>query len=210
MLFRRAILIGSALALSGGLAGCATQGVAPVQVTRFHLGQPIAPGRVSVEPADKGQAESLEFQTYAQAVEGELGRLGFQVVPNVPNSELVAAVTVFRGSRQGFQDRQGSGLSIGLGGGGVFGGGRRGGGGLGLGGGVSFPVGKGRTREIVLTELSVQLKRRSEGTVVWEGRARTEQQGAAAGADSAATVRRLAGVLFAGFPGESGRTITVK
>ena len=210
MLLRRATLIGSALLLSGGLAGCATQTAAPVQVTRFSLGQPIAPGRVSVEPADKMQADSLEFQGYASAVEAELGRIGFQVVPNVPNSELVAAVTVFRGSRQGFQDRQGSGVSIGLGGGGAFGGGRRGGGGVGLGGGVSFPVGKRRTSEVALTELSVQLKRRSEGTVVWEGRARIEQQGREATIDPTTTVRRLATALFTGFPGESGRTITVK
>ncbi|WP_156680000.1 DUF4136 domain-containing protein [Sphingomonas profundi] len=208
MLLRRAILIGSALVLSGGLAGCATNTTPPVQVTRFHLGQPIAPGRVSVEPADRNQAESLEFETYAAAVSAELSRIGFQVVPNVPNSDLVAAVTVFRGARSG-PVGQGSGVSVGLGGGGLFGGGRRGGGGVGLGGGVSFPIGKGRTKEIVLTELSVQLKRRSEGTVVWEGRARTEQAGTAA-ADSPATVRRLAGILFAGFPGESGRTITVK
>ena len=75
---------------------------------------------------------------------------------------------------------------------------------------MSFPVGKRRTSEIVLTELSVQLKRRSEGTVVWEGRARIEQQGREATIDSTTTVRRLATALFTGFPGESGRTITVK
>ncbi|TVV69941.1 DUF4136 domain-containing protein [Sphingomonas solaris] len=201
MLFRRAILIGSALAV----AGCTTAGQAPVQVTRFHLGAPVATGRVSVEPADKVQAESLEFQSYARAVEGELGRIGFQVVPNVPNSELVAAVTVFRGSRETAPAQ--SPFSVGLGGG-TFGGGR--GGGIGLGGGVSFPIGKGRSREVVLTELSVQLKRRSEGTVIWEGRARTEQRLSGNAADSTATVARLANALFAGFPGESGRTITVK
>ncbi len=202
MLFRRAILIGTALAL----AGCASQQTPPVQVTRFHLGQPIAPGRVSVEPADRLQSDSLEFKGYAGAVEAELGRLGFQVVPNVPNSELVAAVTVFRGSREGFAQR--SPVSIGIGGGGFSGG--RGGGGIGLGGGVSFPIGKAKSNEIVLTELAVQLKRRSEGTVIWEGRARTEQRLSASAADSTGTVRRLATALFTGFPGESGRTVDVK
>jgi hypothetical protein len=205
MLFRRAILIGIALAL----AGCATQ-TPPVQVTRFHLGQPIAPGRVSVEPADKNQADSLEFGTYAAAVEAELGRVGFQVVPNVPNSELVAAVTVFRDSRDGLVQGSGSGVSIGLGGGGFGGGGRRGGGGIGLGGGVSFPIGKSKPNVVMLTELGVQIKRRSEGTVIWEGRARAEERMTGNAADSTATVRRLASALFSNFPGESGKTVTVK
>lgn len=201
MLLRRAILIGTALAL----AGCTTAGPGPVQVTRFHLGQPATSGRVSVEPADRVQAESLEFRGYARVVEAEIARLGFQVVENVPNSELVAAVTVFRGSRDGGSGG-GSGLSVGLGGG-TFSGGR--GGGVGLGGGVSFPIGSRKANRIELTELSVQLKRRSEGTVVWEGRARTEQR-AGPNVDSARTVARLASALFAGYPGESGRTVVVK
>ncbi len=203
MLFRRAILIGTALAL----AGCTTAGPAPVQVTRFHLGQPLASGRVSVEPADPTQASSMEFQGYARAVEAEMGRIGFQIVPTVANSELVAAVTVFRGSREAGVQGGGSGVSVGLGGGG-FSGGRRGGG-IGLGGGVSFPIGKRRPNYIDMTELSIQLKRRSEGTVIWEGRARTEQR-AKTNEDSTQTVARLASALFAGFPGESGRTIVVK
>lgn len=201
MLFRRAILIGTALAL----AGCTTAGPAPVQVTRFHLGQPLAQGRVTVEPADRAQAQGMEYQSYARAVEAEIARAGFQVVENLPTSELVAAITVFRGSRDAGAG-QGSGVSVGLGGG-SFGGGR--GGGVGLGGGVSFPIGKGRNRQIELTELAVQLKRRSEGTVIWEGRARTEQR-AGPNTDSTQTVARLANALFAGFPGESGRTVTVK
>lgn len=202
MLLRRAILLGTALAL----AGCTTAQQAPVQVTRFHLGQPVATGRVSVEPADRAQAESLEFQGYARAIEGELARIGFQVVEKVPYSELVAAITVFRGSRE--TAPQQSPFSVGLGGG-TFSGGRRGGG-VGLGGGVSFPIGKAKSRQVELTELAVQLKRRSEGTVIWEGRARTEQRVSGTGGDATDTVARLASALFAGFPGESGRTVTVK
>ena len=85
-----------------------------------------------------------------------------------------------------------------------------GGGGVGLGGGVSVPVGGGRADEVVATELRVQLKRRSDNTVVWEGRATTETLGNAPTTQPGATAQRLAGALFKGFPGESGITITVK
>jgi hypothetical protein len=58
-----------------------------------------------------------------------------------------------------------------------------------------------------MTELSVRLQRRSDGTAIWEGRA---QSGArATPADPGAAVDRLARALFQGFPGESGRTIRV-
>ena len=58
----RAAIVATAIAL----AGCAAQ-TPPVQVTRFHLGQPIAPGEVAVEPRNPVAANSLEFQTYANA-----------------------------------------------------------------------------------------------------------------------------------------------
>jgi hypothetical protein len=53
--------------------------------------------------------------------------------------------------------------------------------------------------------LSVRIKRRSDGTLFWEGRAM--DPGGTAGADAGA---RLASALFRDFPGESGRTIRVR
>ena len=50
------------------LAGCAT--TRPVEVTRFHLNQPIARGTIDVEPLAAGGPASLEFKTYAAAVQG--------------------------------------------------------------------------------------------------------------------------------------------
>ncbi|MES2987460.1 MAG: hypothetical protein V4808_06120 [Pseudomonadota bacterium] len=94
-------------------------------------------------------------------------------------------------------------VSIGLGGG-SYGGGRRGGG-VGVGGGVSFGIG-GNTREIYVSELSVQLRRRSDNSTIWEGKALTES----VGDQPAETAARLARALFKGFPGESGVTITVR
>jgi len=192
----RAAMLGSALAL----AGCAAQ-QPTARVTRFHLGQPIARGEIAVEPRNPATAKSLEFSTYANAVGAELARAGFRLAPGLAKSELVAVVDVSRGTRAMYDE--GSPFSIGIGGG-TFG--RN----VGVGGGVSFPVGKSRTRELIGTQLAVQIKRRSDGTVIWEGRAMSEARSDTPYADPDAAVRRLAAALFQGFPGESGRTITVK
>lgn len=196
-----AVAIGAALALSA----CTTPASSPTRVTRFHLNQPIAPGRIAVEPRPGLDAGDLEFRAYAAPVADELARLGFTLAPGVVTSELVAVVDIQRISREG-PPRQ-SPFSIGLGaGGGSYG--RRSG--VGLGGGVSFPIGKPRSSEIVGTQLFVQIKRRSDGTVIWEGRAVDEARGDTPAAEPGAAAARLARALFTGFPGESGRTITVK
>ncbi|MFS0738075.1 DUF4136 domain-containing protein [Sphingomonas sp. 1P06PA] len=197
---KRVIMRAGALGVAIALAGCAAQ-TPETRVTRFHLGQPIAPGQVAVEPRDPSLAGDLEFRAYGDAVGRELARLGYTVAPGVARSELVAVVDVARGTRETLAQR--SPVSIGLGGG-TFGGG------VGLGGGVSFPIGKSRSRDVTVTELSVQLKRRSEGTVVWEGRAETAARSDTPYASPAAAVDKLAQDLFRDFPGESGRTITVK
>jgi len=191
-----------ALAALAALAGC-TASTPPAQVTRFHLGQPIAPADVAIEPipSDPTAVDSLEFQNYAGIVGAELSKLGFRPVAGVPNSEIVAIVDVQRGTRELTPAR--SPVSVGIGGG-------AGGGGVGLGGGISFPIGKKRSNDAVGTMLSVQLKRRSEGSVIWEGRAQTEARAGTPYADPSQAVTKLAQAMFAGFPGESGRTITVK
>ncbi len=197
----------AALAGAALLSACAGGGgVGPTRVTRFHLGQPIAPGDVAIEPRPGADAGGPEFRTYAGIVAAEMTRLGFRPSETLATSEMVAVVDVARGTREGIARR--SGLSIGLGGGGGGGGGY--GGGVGLGGAVSFPVGRTRSNDITATMLSVQLKRRSDGSIVWEGRAQTEARGGSPAADPDQAVRRLAAALFQGFPGESGRTITVK
>lgn len=201
-LLSKALLVGTALAL----AGCAAQ-TPTTQVTRFHLGQPLAKGEVTVEPRDPTLAKDLEFQTYARIVRAELDRVGFGIAPDLTKSELVAVTSVERTWRPTGQSR-GSSLSIGLGGG--SGGGWGGGTSVGLGGSVSFPIGKPKERMDVLTRLSIQLKRRSEGTVIWEGRAETVARDGTPAADPQATVAQLAAAMFKDFPGRSGETITVK
>ncbi|PTQ10747.1 hypothetical protein CLG96_10085 [Sphingomonas oleivorans] len=192
----RAAAFGAALAL----AGCASN--APeTRVTRFHLGQPIATAQISVEPRDPKARSSLEFGNYAGAVSAELAQHGFVITPGLARSELIAIIDITRGTREALAER--SPVSVGIGGGSF-------GGNVGVSGGISFPLGRPRSREIVATELAVQIKRRSEGTVIWEGRALTEAQAGSPAADPAATARRLAAALFKDFPGESGRTVTIK
>jgi hypothetical protein len=68
---------------------------------------------------------------------------------------------------------------------------------------LSFGIG-GKTREVMATELTVQLRRRSDNTTVWEGRAVTESVSGKPGSDPRdQAAQRLANALFRDFPGES-------
>lgn len=206
--------LGGALLAGLALSGCSTTGGGPVQVTRFHLDQPIAPGSIAVEtgqaigaagaPGSPVAPDSLELATYNGVVADELAKIGFTRAPNPAAAELVASVSVDRGSRPDMRPH-GAAVSFGIGGASF---GRR----SGVGGGVgtTVPVGDHSERFIVGTRMMVQIKRRSEGTVIWEGRAVTEAPGQSADAQPQAAVAKLAHALFTGFPGRSGGTITVK
>jgi hypothetical protein len=188
------------LALAAALlAGCATTPQAgPVDVTRFHLGAPAAGDTIRVEPATAYAGVSPEDQTYVSAVSGELAQLGYVPAAGDSPATYVAAVSYKRIPRGTIRKRPP--ITIGIGGGSF-------GGNVGVGGGASFGIGGGRA-EVIATELIVQLKRRSDGTIMWEGRAVTESLNQ--GGEPVTTPQRLAHAMFKGFPGESGITITVK
>jgi hypothetical protein len=200
------------LALTAGLAsltaGCATtQRASPIDVTRFHLGSPVEPGNFTVEPLRTNATISPEYQTYADAVSREMGRLGFTPTRTTVagDSRYIVSVAFLRAAR-GYVDKPAP-FSIGLGaGGGSFG--RRSG--VGLGGGVTLPIGGDRQQAVIGSELSAQIRRRTDNTVVWEGRAITESLEGSAGGQPIAVADKLAAALFRGFPGESGITTTVK
>lgn len=203
-MFRPIAALGLAAA---GLAACTTTGsLPPTQVIRYHLGQPIARGSIAVQPLSGPAPASLEFKTYAAAVETELLRNGYSVAAAGAQPDYVATVDFRRGTQAGPPRR--SPVSVGLGGGGFSGGGY-GGGGVGLGGGVSFPIGGG-PRSVVVAELAVTIKRTADQSPIWEGSARavTDIKSPQATADGIA--HKLATALFTAFPGESGRTIEVK
>lgn len=193
-----------ALAGMALLSGCMTDaGPTPPSVTRFHLGMPIARSVIAIEPSDPADASSLEFDAVADAVARELTRLGWTVEKRNARSEQVAVVGVTQESR--IAPRR-SGFSIGIGGGTASYGRRSG---VGVGGGVSVPVGR-TTNELVATQLAVRIQRRSDATVAWEGRADYEARAGTPDATRAAAASRLAAALFRDFPGESGRTIRVR
>ena len=108
---------------------------------------------------------------------------------------------VERGTRESLRQR--SPVTVGVGGGtGSYG--------SGVGLGVGFGLGGGGSREMIGTLMEVRIKRRSDGTVFWEGRAATEARADSPMAQPAAAVEKLADALFRDFPGESGRTIRVE
>lgn len=193
------IVIGMAAALSG----CATGPTRfPVQTTRFHFDAMTERGTIAVEPLTGSGTASLEYKTYAAAVQTELLRLGYTSPAPGATPQFLATVSFSRAPR-GLPPRR-SPVSIGIGGGGISGGR---GGGVGLGGGVNFPVGGSSAREGVVTELSVRIRQGADA--VWEGQAQSLTDSSAMDADANAVATRLARALFAGFPGESGRTIEV-
>ena len=191
----------AALAAAALLSACTATGggAGPVDVTRFHLGTPVARDSVSVESLNGFAGVSPEDQIYANAVAAELGQLGFTPTTAAGAPSQYIAAFNFKRTSQGTV-RKRPPVTIGIGGGSF-------GGNVGVGGGASFGIGGGRA-ELIATELSVQLKRRSDNTIIWEGRAVTEALNQ--GGEPGVTAQRLAHALFKGFPGESGITITVK
>lgn len=201
---KRTIGTMAAMAVALLSAGCTTTGRNPgVDVTRFHLNQPVNRGTFAIEPLSTNTTVSPEFQTYANAVGREMEKLGFRATQASP-SDYIVAVSFVRASR-GFVEKRPP-VSIGLGaGGGNFGRG----GGLGLGGGLGFGLGGGQ-REVVGSELAVQIRRRADATTIWEGRAVTDALEQTPGAQPVFQADRLANAMFRNFPGESGITTTVK
>ena len=196
---RKAILLTAALMVTG----CATAPASfPTEVTRYRADQ-VGRGTIALMP-DEGIDNGPEYQVYALAVGDALAKQGYTLVPDGSNSVYVAKIGFHTEARP---VRERSPFSIGLGGG-TWSGNR--GGGVGLGGGVSFPIGRGRDREDALSMLSVKINQRQGDLGVWEGRAQSRAIGVVGNAVADKLAPKLATALFTGFPGESGRTIEVK
>ncbi|HYJ52680.1 MAG TPA: DUF4136 domain-containing protein [Allosphingosinicella sp.] len=195
----------AALLAVAAVSGCAPTVQRYATATRFHLGQPIARGEIAVEPADRADANSLEFAAIAAPVERELTRLGWNIVHGNARSEQVAVVRV----EQAAHLAEGSGFSIGFGVGGADYGHHGYGSGVAGGVGAEIPI-SGHADQVVATQLGVRIQRRSDATVAWEGHAEMEALGGTPLAGRAGAADRLAAALFQDFPGESGRTIRVR
>jgi hypothetical protein len=190
----RTLVLASAAML---LLPACTAKLPPVEVTRFHVSETIAPGAIAIAPMTDFDGNSIEFRTYAIAVSRELARLGFAEGANPSYS---AEVGYSREARDRLS--KGSPVTIGIGGGSF---GRH----VGVGLGTSFGIGGDNSRKIIISRLEVRLKRATDGTVVWEGRAQTEAPSNAPAAQPGLAADKLSRALFADFPGESGKTIAV-
>lgn len=186
------------------LSGCVAP-IGPVEVTRFHVPDITRLGRgtIRVEPAP-GQADTLEFRTYAGAVAQELTRYGYsETLPGAPSSQQVALLTV---ERQTYKpQRNGSPVSVGVGG-------ATGGYGSGVGAGLSIDL-SGPPKDQVATRIFVAIRERTApttATALWEGRAAFVVRADSPLAQAPLGSAKVAEALFKGFPGQSGETIQVK
>jgi hypothetical protein len=181
------------------LAGCATTPMA--EVTRFSIGTPIPSDAIALVPAAGTDAGSLEFRNHAAIVARELDAVGLHPVGADGQSAYVGVLNVVQTTRLGPPKR--SPFSIGIGG-------ATGGGGGGVGGGVSFPVGKAPTSEIRINMIDLQIRRRSDSSMIWEGKVVQEIAADAPQAALTAAVPALAKAMLTGFPGKNAETFKVK
>lgn len=183
------------IALAALLASCSTGGgrggsarADGIDVARFHLGEQVARAQIAIEPFDRADSNSPDFPVYEAAVERELTRLGWTVVKTVGQSEQVALIDVTQGSREAIAPLTSARIGRNL----------------------AATTQAGSSAGVVATLLEVGIKRRSDGTLFWEGRAVGEARTGSPLAAPEAAVNRLAAALFRDFPGESGRTIRVR
>ena len=143
---------------------------------RAHLGQPIAPAAIVLAPINLARANDPVMRNFIGAVASELSRLGFTPVADVGRAELLGTVVVASGSAADIAGNAPAGLR-----------------------GLTT-LGPGPA-----TGLMVQIRRRSDGSIIWQGRSATLRM--APGGDISMLAGPLAQSLFLGFPGLSGRTI---
>ena len=170
-----------------------------VEVTRFHILAPPAPpltgSSITVEPADPAAASSLQFGALAAVANAELAKAGFTLAAGGQPPDHVARISLTGNSEV---VRKRSPISIGIGGG-------TGGWNGGIGGGATVPVGGG-TGTVTAALMTLQIRRTSDGSAVWEGRAST----IAPSIDPISAAPVLLQALLKGFPGQSGQSVTVK
>jgi hypothetical protein len=193
----------SAVASALLLASCAPAiYVSPVEVTRFIGDQPqsLGSGPIVVRAGPGGEADSLEFSLFRDAVAGELQNQGYVIVDG--EAPQIAEVTVAQMVEQpGSTNRA---VSSGVG---VAGGTHSRSTSVGMGVGIDLTP---RPSDRVHRELRVMIKPTAGGTALWEGRARFAASTNSDYGETQAAAAKLAGALFGGFPGQSGETIEVR
>lgn len=186
------------------LGACATSAPFEAQVTRFHVSPPPSGQTVAVVPANAADGDSLQFRTQAEAVAAELNRLGFP--PASPErADLLAQLRVSSAAREGPARESPVRIGVGIGGGT---GGRRSG--VGVGVSTGFDVGGQQRQQLLDATMELQLRRRADGLVLWEGRAEASAVPGAGASGAVDLDRKLAAALLSEFPGPSGQTRRVR
>jgi Domain of unknown function (DUF4136) len=184
------------------LSACTTTPTA--EVTRFHLGQPMPSDTIRVVPspdqAAPGAAVPLEFRSYAAVVARDLAAHGFRPVETGPTAYL-AVLSIQQTTQAGIP--QASPFRIGIGGGTATGN-------VGIGGGFNVPIGAPRNTDVRVNVLALRIRRQSDDSAVWEGRAVQQIPASAQASNLSAALPALSGALFREFPGVSGKTVIVK
>ena len=185
------------------LAACATgRSAEPIEVTRFVAPEAraqLGDARLMVETAPGSPEQGLALEPYKEAVARELAAFGY--VENArPSADQIASVSVERTEL----DRNGRRSPVT---GSIGGSTSRYGNSVGVGVGINLGGGSGRT---VVTRMSVFLRDKTSGEVLWEGRARLVAPAKSELAQSGPAAYALANALFTGFPGNSGETIEVE
>jgi len=198
--FLRNVAIAIAAMASLAAAACVAP-VGPVEVTRFHTANtaPLGRGTITVVPAPGMDGQSLEFRSYAAAVDRELRRVGYADASDGDGAQ-VASVAIARQTVQ--PPDHGGPVSVGVGGNaGSYGSG------VGVGIGVNL---SGPPAAQTATRLSVVIRDSQSGLVVWEGRASFTVKASSPLADTQLGAAKMAEALFKDFPGRSGETILVE
>lgn len=188
------------------LAACATA-LPPVEVTRFHRIDPATtavPGPFMFEAAG-GESPSLGDRAHQAAVAAELERLGFRGHRGAPAMQGGYLVRVDVERLEGPPTQGPGGVNVGVGG--ATGGYRSG---VGVGVGLDLTNLFRDRRDIILTRLSVSIRRQGDDLALWEGRAENVARSGTPAAQPNVAAAKLASALFADFPGRSGETITVE
>jgi hypothetical protein len=159
-------------------AGILPGGAPPrTEAYRAHPDQPIAAAPIAIGPVNLARADDPLVRAAVAAVATELGALGYTPVADVGQAELLGSVDMSTGTASELVANAPEGLR----------------------GTTTLPP------MAPSTGLVVEIRRRSDGSLLWQGRAATFRP--APNGDPATLAGPLAHALFLGFPGQSGRTI---
>ena len=200
----RKIAVSMAASLALATGACVSP-AGPVEAVRFvspDRAAELGRGSIRVVAGEAMDPGSLEFRSYAAAIERELERVGYQVLPAGAGGGRDTQTAMIRVERAVLSPGGGgrSPVNVGVGGG-------TGGFGSGVGVGIGFNLG-GAPKDRIVTDLFADI-RSGDGAVLWEGRASVEAKAGTPLAETQLNAAKLSQGLFTGFPGESGATIKV-